>query len=118
MREDRAAGWQRLGLGAPFIERLRDNKELTAALTAITAAVVGVILNLAVWFGLHVIFAEVGELNAIGLTLDVPVWSSLNIAAAVLVLVNLVAVVRYGIGPIWVLMDSGCIGLMLAILTV
>jgi chromate transporter len=38
-------------LGAPFIERLRDNKILTAALTAITAAVVGVILNLAVWYG-------------------------------------------------------------------
>ena len=105
-------------LGAPFIERLRDNKELTAALTAITAAVVGVILNLAVWFGLHVIFDEVGELNAIGLTLDVPVWSSLNIAAAVLVLVNLVAVLRYGIGPIWVLMGSAFIGLILAILTV
>ena len=103
-------------LGAPFIERLRDNQELTAALTAITAAVVGVILNLAVWFGLHVIFDDIGELNAIGLTLDVPVWSSLNIAAAALVLVNLVAVLRYGIGPIWVLMGSASAGLMLSFL--
>ena len=42
-------------LGAPFIERLRNNQNLTAALSAITAAVVGVILNLAVWFGLHVL---------------------------------------------------------------
>nr|MCU0853703.1 chromate efflux transporter [Paracoccaceae bacterium] len=41
-------------LGAPYIERLRDNRALTAALTAVTAAVVGVILNLAVWFALHV----------------------------------------------------------------
>ena len=105
-------------LGAPFIERLRENMELTAALTAITAAVVGVILNLTVWFGLHVIFDEVGELTAMGLSLDVPVWSSLNIAAAGLVLVNLAAVVRYGIGPIWMLMGSALIGLMLAILTV
>ena len=103
-------------LGAPFIERLRDNTELTAALTAITAAAVGVILNLAVWFGLHVIFDDMGELNAIGLTLDVPVWSSLNIAAAALVLVNLVAVLRYGIGPIWVLMGSASAGLMLSFL--
>jgi chromate transporter len=41
-------------LGAPYIEKLRDEKKLTAALTAVTAAVVGVILNLAVWFGIHV----------------------------------------------------------------
>ena len=48
-------------LGAPNIEALRGNKALTAALSGITAAVVGVILNLAIWFGLHVIFGEVGE---------------------------------------------------------
>ena len=42
-------------LGAPYIERLRGNIRLTAALSAITAAVVGVVLNLAVWFGLHVL---------------------------------------------------------------
>ena len=45
-------------LGAPFVEALRGNKALTAALAAITAAVVGVILNLAVWFALHTLFAE------------------------------------------------------------
>jgi chromate transporter len=43
-------------LGAPHIERLRGNERLTSALSAVTAAVVGVILNLAVWFGLHVLF--------------------------------------------------------------
>lgn len=43
-------------LGAPYIERMRDNARLSAALSAITAAVVGVVLNLAVWFGLHVLF--------------------------------------------------------------
>jgi chromate transporter len=42
-----------IGLGAPFIERLRDNKPLGGALAGITAAVVGVILNLAIWFALH-----------------------------------------------------------------
>ncbi len=41
--------------GAPFMERTRGNPRLTAALSAITAAVVGVILNLAVWFGWHVV---------------------------------------------------------------
>ena len=44
-------------LGAPFIEALRGNKPLNAALSAITAAVVGVILNLAVWFALHTSFS-------------------------------------------------------------
>lgn len=104
-------------LGAPFIERLRNNAALTAALTVITAAVVGVILNLAVWFALHVIFDEVSELNAIGLTLGVPVWSRLNIAAAGLVLINLIAVLWYRIGPIWVLLGSALVGLMLGQLT-
>ncbi|HMR62018.1 MAG TPA: chromate efflux transporter, partial [Amaricoccus sp.] len=82
-------------LGAPFIERLRDNAVLTAALTAITAAVVGVILNLAVWFGLHVVFDEVRTIASFGLDLDVPVWSSLNLSAAALVLAALVAVFRF-----------------------
>ena len=72
-------------LGAPYIEGLRDNRALTAALAAITAAVVGVILNLAVWFALHVIFAEVRTVTAFGLDLDVPVWGSVNWAAALLV---------------------------------
>ncbi|HBH42446.1 MAG TPA: chromate transporter, partial [Rhizobiales bacterium] len=47
--------------GAPFIERLRANRELSGALAAITAAVVGVILNLSVWFALHVLFGTVTE---------------------------------------------------------
>src|ERR1051326_4144461 len=47
--------------GAPFVERLRANRELSGALAAITAAVVGVILNLSVWFALHVLFGKVQE---------------------------------------------------------
>lgn len=43
-------------LGAPHIEQLRGNRKLTAALSCVTAAIVGVILNLAVWFGLHALF--------------------------------------------------------------
>src|SRR5206468_3561088 len=63
-------------LGAPYIEVLRGNKALSAALSAITAAVVGVILNLAVWFALHVLFTEVHQMRVIGLTLDVPLLTS------------------------------------------
>jgi chromate transporter len=55
-------------LGAPYIEKLRGNESLTSALSTITAAVVGVILNLAVWFGLHVIFPATGNVDWFGLT--------------------------------------------------
>jgi len=50
--------------GAPFVEQLRANQRLSGALAAITAAVVGVILNLTVWFALHVLFGEVSEARA------------------------------------------------------
>jgi chromate transporter len=49
---------------APFVERLRANRQLSGALAAITAAVVGVILNLSVWFALHVLFGKVTEMHA------------------------------------------------------
>jgi len=50
--------------GAPFIEQLRGNRQLAGALAAITGAVVGVILNLSVWFALHVLFGTVTEMHA------------------------------------------------------
>ena len=50
--------------GAPFIEELRGNRKLAGALAAITAAVVGVILNLSVWFALHVLFGKVTEMHS------------------------------------------------------
>ncbi|MCL4189743.1 MAG: chromate efflux transporter [Rhodobacteraceae bacterium] len=103
-------------LGAPFIERLRDNAVLTAALTAITAAVVGVILNLAVWFGLHVVFDEVRTIASFGLDLDVPVWSSLNLSAAALVLAALVAVFRFKLGAVTVLAGCALAGMALALM--
>src|SRR4030095_14656513 len=79
-------------LGAPYIETIRGNKALSAALATITAAVVGVVLNLAVWFALHVLFAEVREVPVLGLTLDVPVLASVNVASLVLTLAALLAV--------------------------
>lgn len=50
-------------LGAPYVDRLRGIKSLSSALSAVTAAVVGVILNLAIWFGLHVIFPSRGKVD-------------------------------------------------------
>ena len=70
--------------GAPFIEDLRRNRRLAGALAAITAAVVGVILNLAVWFTLHVLFRSVTEMHAGPLRWFSVDIASLDIAAAVL----------------------------------
>lgn len=98
-------------LGSPFIEHLRDNKVLTGALTAITAAVVGVIMNLAVWFGLHVVFEDIRTITTLGLDLDLPVWSSINLAAPALVLAALVAVFRFKLGPVTVLVGCALVGM-------
>jgi chromate transporter len=68
-------------LGAPYIERLRGNKLLSSALSAITAAVVGVVLNLAVWFSLHTLFGKVDTQDVWGLRLLVPELGSVNVAA-------------------------------------
>lgn len=100
-------------LGAPFIERLRDNQIISAALTAITAAVVGVIANLAVWFGLHVLFAELRPAGGRWLALEVPVWSSLDPWAALLTAAALVAVLRFNLSPVTVLAGCAVAGLAL-----
>jgi chromate transporter len=63
-------------LGAPYVERLRDSHALSAALTGVTAAVVGVIANLAVYFAVHTLFARTSTVSAGPIHLDVPVWSS------------------------------------------
>jgi chromate transporter len=67
-------------LGAPYIERLRGNLNLSAALSSITAAVVGVVLNLAIWFGIHVLFADVAEVRTSLLTGQSTVSSSSDVA--------------------------------------
>ena len=100
-------------LGAPFIESLRGNKALGGALSAITAAVVGVILNLAIWFALHVLFREVVEVEALGMTLDVPVWRTVNIASLVLTVAAVLAIFRFKIGMIPTLAACAGIGVLL-----
>ncbi|GLC62015.1 hypothetical protein PLESTB_001830200 [Pleodorina starrii] len=105
-------------LGAPFIERLRDNHALTAALTAVTAAVVGVILNLALWFGLHVLFEQLRPVAAMGLDMDLPVWGTLDVAALALVIVAILAVFRLKLGAVTVLAICAFAGLFLRLVGV
>src|SRR6185437_9132026 len=69
-------------LGAPFIETLRDNKKLNAALSTITAAVVGVVLNLAIWFAIHTVFRETVPVRNTLLSFEAPTLASINIWAS------------------------------------
>ncbi len=81
-------------LGAPFIEYWRGNKALTTALSAITAAVVGVVLNLAVWFALQTLFGTVNELNFGRLRLLIPDLGTLDVAALIIAAGAFIALFR------------------------
>tara|TARA_R110002110_G_scaffold34523_3_gene117353 strand:+ start:143 stop:1510 length:1368 start_codon:yes stop_codon:yes gene_type:complete len=99
-------------LGAPYIETLRGNRVLNASLTAITAAVVGVILNLAVWFGLHTIFATVTETEFGAVRLFVPDWQSIDVAILILTVAALVATLRFRLGMLPTLAVSAVLGIV------
>jgi len=99
-------------LGAPFMETMRSNKALAAALAAITAAVVGVILNLAVWFALHVLFGTLYEARGFGMTVDVPVLSSVNIPSLLLTAAAVIAVFRFKVGMLPVLAACSVLGIL------
>jgi len=81
-------------LGAPYAEYLRGRRRLASALTAVTAAVVGVILNLAVWFALQTLFAVTGELRIGPLRLHTVELATLDVAGLVLAILAFVALVR------------------------
>jgi chromate transporter len=86
-------------LGAPYMEAIRGNRNLSAALAGVTAAVVGVILNLSLWFGLHTLFGEVGSWHGpFGLKLPVPGLGSLDVWALMLSAGALLALTRFKIG--------------------
>jgi len=103
--------------GAPFVEALRANKALAAALGAVTAAVVGVILNLAVWFALHVLFGELRDIRWFGAHLEVPVLASANIPSMILALAAAVAVFRFKAGMVPVLLASSAVGVVYFLVT-
>jgi chromate transporter len=105
-------------MGAPYIEALRNNKALSAALAAITAAVVGVILNLAIWFGLHTLFSQVDVRHAHGMVLQAPVLDALNVPALVLSIVAMLVLFRFKVGMIPTLLGCSVIGVVIHFLGV
>jgi chromate transporter len=106
-------GFLFIGLGAPFIEKLRDNKPLSGALAGITAAVVGVILNLAIWFALHTWFREAEHLKGFGFSFDIPILSTVDPWALLLSIAAMVAIFHFKVGMIPTLLACSAAGLLL-----
>jgi chromate transporter len=100
-------------VGAPYIETMRGNKSLAGALTAITAAVVGVILNLSIWFALHTLFKQSFPVRALGFSFDAPVIGSVDVPALVLSIAAAVAIFRFNVGMLATLAASCIAGVLM-----
>ena len=99
-------------VGAPWVERLTSNQKLAAALAAITAAVVGVVLNLAVWFAIHVLFSAVTPRSIGPISVPIPVLSSFNPVVGAIALLAAVALFRFRLGLLWVLAGGALLGVV------
>ena len=100
-------------LGAPYVERLRGNRRLSAALATITASVVGVILNLAVWFALHVLFASVDELWIGPLRLIMPDPATLDPWSLFIATASMLAMLLFKVGIVPTIAGAGALGILL-----
>jgi chromate transporter len=101
--------------GAPYIEWLKSAPKLKSALNAITAAVVGVILNLSAWFALHVLFLRVRETTAGPLHLTLPDLSSLDLVVASLAILAAILILRLHFSVVATLAICGGITLALTL---
>ncbi|MEQ1949966.1 chromate efflux transporter [Mesorhizobium sp. CN2-181] len=99
-------------VGAPYVETVRRVRWLAAALAAVTAAVVGIIANLAVWFGLHVLFGKVDEIAAGPFAVPLPDFSSFDWLAALIALAAAVALLRLKANMILVLALAAVAGML------
>ncbi|GAB2183469.1 chromate efflux transporter [Roseibium sp. LAB1] len=100
--------------GAPYIEWISAQPRLKSALSAIVAAVVGVVLNLSVWFALHVFFEEVTATKWSVVTLWVPDVASLDWRVPVLAALCGLMLLRFHVGLVWVLLTSALGGVLLS----
>jgi chromate transporter len=102
-------------VGAPFVEMLRSNRAIAGALSAITAAVVGVILNLAIWFGLHVLFREQQTFVLPWGSIDLPVLATIDIPSLTLTAAALLGIFFFRLGMLWTLPGCALAGLIWAV---
>jgi chromate transporter len=100
-------------LGAPFIEVLRGNQALHGALSAITAAVVGVVLNLAIWFAIHTVFRETWPVRGFGFSFDAPVLAGVDVWALLLSAAAVIAMFRFKVGMLPTLAACSAVGIVL-----
>ena len=98
-------------LGAPFIEHLRGRPSLTAALSTVTAAVVGVVLNLAIWFALFTLFGTVTEHRRFGALLYEPDLGSLDIAALAIAVAAAIAIFKFKVKTLHVVAVAAAVGI-------
>ena len=103
-------------LGAPYVQRLSSQPRLWGALGAVTAAVVGVILNLSVWFALQVSFETVLELRMGLLTFWVPQLASVDLRVIVIATLSAILIWRFKLALGWVLMGAAGVGLLFDLL--
>lgn len=103
-------------LGAPYVERLRGIAALSSALSAVTAAVVGVIANLALWFALHAVFAEVDRGEVGPLALVRPDGSSIDPAMATLAVLAVLGAFVMKLGPLRLIAICGTLGIVYALI--
>ena len=101
-------------VGAPYVDRLRGIRALDAALTGITAAVVGVIAKLALWFGVQVIFTETQDVSMATGVMLFPVWASADLAAVMLTVLALILVFLLKRGPVVVVPGLALAGALAA----
>lgn len=102
-------------VGAPFVEKVRNVRWLAGALAAVTAAVVGVIANLAVWFSLHVLFARLGEWKFGPFVLPAPDFSSFDWAAGAIAAGAAIALIKFRANMIAVLVAAALAGMTVLI---
>ncbi|MGL4397145.1 MAG: chromate efflux transporter [Hyphomicrobium sp.] len=95
--------------GAPYVERIAHMPRLKSALAAITAAVVGVILNLSVWFALHVSFRQVNDVVIGPMTFSLPNVATLDPVVAGLAVLAAILVFRFHVGIMTVLAVCGAL---------
>jgi chromate transporter len=103
-------------MGAPYVERVRENAYLSGALSTITAAVVGVVVNLSVWFGMQVLFAASKTVDSYGLRFMYPDLATLNVTALILAIGAGLALLTFHVNVIWVLVIGAAIAVPLSAL--
>ena len=99
--------------GAPWMEYFAANRRLKAVLTGIMAAVVGVVLNLSIWFGLHTLFGETRAVEAGPLRVLWPVLASIQWLPVAIMVLAWVTLVRFSVSLPVVLLGAAVAGILL-----